>query len=218
MGESDLHRAWMIRLYDLLDWRYREQKVYIASDLIMYFVEGNPWRSLVPDVMVVKDCERGDRLVFKTWEERRVPSVVFEVTSESTRKNDEEHKPAIYADMGVQELFLFDPTSDWLTVPLQGYRLGDGDFTRIDRDETGSLDSRELGLLMSLEDDQLVLRDADSRQMLMTRAESAELRAEQEAQARQLAMTQLEEEIQARKHAEEELKRLREELRRGDRN
>jgi Uma2 family endonuclease len=231
-GESDLHRAWMIRLYDLLDWRYREQKVYVASDLIMYFVEGNPWRSLVPDVMVVKDCDRGDRLVFKTWEERRVPSVVFEVTSQSTRKNDEEHKPAIYADMGVQELFLFDPTSDWLAVPLQGYRLVGGDFVSIERDETGSLESQELGIRLTLEEGRLILLDVGTRELLLTPAEAANARADHEAearaeeaqgraeetQARVMAESRLEEEIQARKRAEEELERLREQLKRDDRN
>jgi hypothetical protein len=33
MGETDLHRNWMIRLFDLLSNRYRGQRTYVGCDL-----------------------------------------------------------------------------------------------------------------------------------------------------------------------------------------
>src|SRR4051794_26361467 len=80
-GETDVHRMWMIRIYDLLKYRYRGQNVYIGSDLLLYYTEGNPAEYLVPDDFVVLDCDPGPRRTFQVWKEQRVPNVVFEVTS-----------------------------------------------------------------------------------------------------------------------------------------
>jgi len=69
MGETDLHRDWMVRILEILRYRYRQQRVYVASDLIVYYEEGDPTRSVVPDDFVVMDCDPGRRRTFKTWEE-----------------------------------------------------------------------------------------------------------------------------------------------------
>jgi hypothetical protein len=61
MGQTDVHRAWMIRLYDLLSYRYRGQRVYVASDLLLYDSEVQPYEYVVPDEFVVLDCDRGQR-------------------------------------------------------------------------------------------------------------------------------------------------------------
>lgn len=103
MGETDTHRRWMIRLFNFLEQRYRNQKVYLASDLLVYFESGQPTRFIVPDVFVTFDCEPGDRRVFKTWEEERVPDVVFEVTSRGTSSTDIIDKPQIYERMELQK-------------------------------------------------------------------------------------------------------------------
>ena len=103
MGESDIHREWMNRVDQLLRYRYRNDRVYIGCDLLLYYVEGNPREFVVPDNFVVLDCEPGRRRTFKTWEEARAPDVVFEVTSRSTRREDEVFKPKTYARIGVKE-------------------------------------------------------------------------------------------------------------------
>ncbi|MBW3541361.1 MAG: Uma2 family endonuclease, partial [Planctomycetes bacterium] len=89
MGETDLHRDWMVRLIELLRYRYRGQRVYVSGDLLVYYEEGNPQKYVVPDTFVVKDCDPGRRRIFKIWEEGRVPDAVFEVTSRKTRRKDE---------------------------------------------------------------------------------------------------------------------------------
>jgi hypothetical protein len=61
IGETDVHIHWMIRLRDILKHRYRSARVYVAADLMLYYVEGNPAKVVSPDVFVVKDCEQGFR-------------------------------------------------------------------------------------------------------------------------------------------------------------
>ena len=66
MGETDLHRDWMVRILEILRQRYRGQRVYIASDLLVYYEEGNPAKFIVPDDFIVLDCDPGRRRTFKT--------------------------------------------------------------------------------------------------------------------------------------------------------
>jgi Uma2 family endonuclease len=48
------------------------------------------------------------------WEENVPPTVVIEVTSKSTRREDMVKKHDLYLQMGVREYYLFDPTGDYL--------------------------------------------------------------------------------------------------------
>jgi Uma2 family endonuclease len=200
MGETDLHRYWMNRLYDLLQRRLAGQQAYVGCDLLVYYQEGQPHCFCVPDVFVALGAAPGRRRTYKVWEEGLPPTVVFEVTSASTRREDEVFKPRTYAEIGIREYFLYDPTADYLSPPLVGYRLTDKAPERIRPDSRGALQSQELGLTLSLEQGQLVLAEAASGQQLLTDAEAAELAAE-EFEARALA-------------AEAEVRRLREELER----
>src|SRR5262249_17840869 len=100
MGETDLHRYWMNRLYDLPIQRLCGQPVYVGCDLLVYYTQGRPYDFCVPDVFVALGARPGLRRTFKTWEEGRPPTVVFEVTSASTRREDEVFKPRTYAQIG----------------------------------------------------------------------------------------------------------------------
>jgi Uma2 family endonuclease len=219
MGESDLHRNWMVRIIDLLSTRYRGQRVYVSGDLLVYYEEGNPKKFVVPDAFVVLDSDPGMRRVYKLWEEGRAPDVVFETTSRSTRRRDESVKPLQYQLMGVKEYFLYDPTQDYLKPPLQGHRLEAEGFARIEADARGALESRALGLLLRLEGTELVMHDARTGERLQTEAEAeasareaAETRANAEAQARQAEAKARQAEAKARMAAEAELERLRRKL------
>jgi Uma2 family endonuclease len=206
MGETDLHRNWMIRIHDMLTCRYRGERVYVGSDLLVYFEEGSPYRYVVPDVFVVLDCPPGNRNTFKIWEEGIPTTVAFEVTSRSTRRRDIVHKPKAYAEIGVREYFLYDPTCEYLLPPLRGFRLSAESYTEIEPDFSGRLPSRELGLGLCLEAGRLVMYDQRTGQPLRTEAEI-------ERRAREAAELRAAEESNARQSLEEEVQRLRELLR-----
>jgi Uma2 family endonuclease len=215
MGETDLHRDWMMRILDILRYRYRGQRVYVASDLLVYYEEGVPRRFVVPDDFVVLDCDPGRRRVFKTWEEGKAPDVVFEVTSLNTKKDDESFKPQIYERIGVREYFLYDPTSDYLFPSLQGFRRqGEHGMVRIAANSDGSLTCESLGILLSLDGADFVLRDLHTGQRLPTEAEAEREAKEVERQAKEAERVAKEAESAARQAAESRVAELEAELRR----
>ena len=73
--------------------------------------------------MVIFNVKPGGRDNYKIWEEGQIPSVIFEITSPSTRKNDENFKKQLYAQLGVQEYWQFDSKGQWIPEQLRGYRL-----------------------------------------------------------------------------------------------
>lgn len=186
MGETELHRDWTIRILDILRHRYRDQQVYVASDLLLYYEEGVPTKFVVPDCFVVRNCAKHRRRTFQTWKEGRGPDVVIEVTSRSTSTADTIDKPQIYERMGVQEYYLFDPTADYLETSFQGYRLMDGCFHEIFPAE-GRHHCLTLGVEFSLRGQDLVIFDSETGVEQLTRAdfEASARRAAEQGQERE---------------------------------
>lgn len=219
MGETDWHIEWMIRIRDILKHRYADQQVYVGTDLLVYYREGDPSKFIVPDDFIVKDCDPRRRRTFKIWQEGRRPNVVFEVTSRSSRDEDQMYKPQIYARLTVPEYFLYDPTGEYLDPPLQGFRLTDSDYVAIEADRAGMLRCAELGILLHLEDGNLVMRDERTQDVLMTRAdaEAAARKAEENARkaeenARKAAELALQAAQAKAQQLESEMERLKSEL------
>jgi Uma2 family endonuclease len=205
MGETDDHRKEMVRHIELLEDYYQGQKVYVSGDLLVYYVQGNPRKFVVPDAFVAKGIPPKNRRIYKTWVEGKAPDVVIETTSRKTRRKDLTEKPALYARLGVKEYFLFDPLGEYLDPPLQGYRLADDDYEPIPPNDDGFLDSQELELRLRIGEGHLEFVRWDTGQRLLTRSEQVA----REAGARQR-------EAEARLAAEAEVARLRAELaRRG---
>ena len=177
MGETDWHIDAIFMLRDILRRHFQDQRVYVGSDLLVYYHEGRPHEFVVPDVFVALDCPPGPRRVFKTWEEHRTPDVVFEITSRSTARDDAVFKPKTYQQLSVRELFLYDPTAEYLNPPLKGFRLSSGTLESMVPDR-GSLRSEVLGITLSLDGRSLKLADSESGLPLLTTAE-----AEQQARA-----------------------------------
>jgi Uma2 family endonuclease len=184
MGETELHVHWTIRLRDILKERYRGQRVYVGADMFIYYVEGEPYRNVCPDVFVVLDCDPHIREIYKLWEEGKPPTVVFELTSKGTRREDEVQKPNKYALIGVQEYFLYDPKAEYLRPPLMGFRRDGEAFRQIEPNDRGALISAALGVTLELDGRDLLLRDATTGEVLLTSTEAAEA-AQREAEAAQ---------------------------------
>src|SRR5262245_47913507 len=109
MGETPLHRDNLMYLVQMLrdDWYRADPNVYVSGNMYMYYVPGDRYRSVVPDVFVALGIRRlPERRVFKTWEENKTPDLAIELTSRSTQEEDQEDKFALYRDtLRVQEYF-----------------------------------------------------------------------------------------------------------------
>jgi Uma2 family endonuclease len=217
MGETDIHRQAMIRHIELLEHYYEGQQVYVSGDLLVYYEQGNPKKFVVPDAFVAKGIAPGLRRIYKVWLEKKAPDVAIETTSRKTKRKDTIEKPALYARLGIHEYFLFDPTEEYLSPPLQGYRLHGADYQPIEPDAEGGLVSESLGLRLRFEKGQLAFYRLDTGERLLTAQErvaieSAARRKEAAARQREAELRQRETEL--RQAAEAEVARLREELRR----
>jgi Uma2 family endonuclease len=99
------------------------QQATVLADQFLYYAQGFPRLRVAPDVMVIFGVEPGGRDNYKIWEEGRVPSVIFEMTSPGTRSKDDVEKKHLYESLGVTEYWQFDPRSEWIPEQLRGYRL-----------------------------------------------------------------------------------------------
>lgn len=206
MGETDLHRDWMVRILEILRWRYRGQRVYIASDLLVYYEEGSTSKFVVPDDFICLDCDPGRRRTFKTWVEKRVPDVVFEVTSNSSSRLDTVKKPVIYEQIGVKEYFIYDPTCDYLEPALQGYRMIDGYLKQI-KPINGMLECETLQLGLRLIDQELEFFDLGTGEIALDAAQAEREAKEAECEAKEVERLAKEVEREA-KEAEREAKEI----------
>ena len=186
VAETQAHFHIIVTLVSVLREYFRRMRdVFIAGNLMFYFEEGRPTACISPDVFVVRGLDKKMRRVYKLWEEGRAPSVVFEITSKSTQLEDKGNKRAVYATIGVKEYFLFDPLSEYLKPPLQGFRLLGDEYERIAAATDGSLLSEELGLRLIREDDMLRLIEATTGKKLLTPDEAYAKLAQNEAEYRE---------------------------------
>ena len=159
MGETDTHWDATADLAYTLKDRYRDATdVYVASDNLVHYEEGNPSAVISPDVYVVFGVANGQRRTYKLWKEGgNAPAAVFEVTSRGTWIEDKGNKMAVCAMLGVREYYLYDPELDYLEPPLQGYRLVGDRYERMAPDAAGALCSDALGLTLHLDGALLVV-------------------------------------------------------------
>ena len=111
---------------------------------------------------------------------------MLETTSESTAEKDK-NKRKIYAQLGVAEYFQFDPFGEYLSPPLQGFRLVKGRYEPVRPNPTAP-SKPTLGVLFRAEGKRLRLTDAMTGALLLRReevdekAEAEKQRADAEAQ------------------------------------
>jgi hypothetical protein len=233
MGETGIHVRAILYLYHALCnlfLRHRRTNAYVAADMFLYYEEGNPRAVKAPDVMVILGIDGTyERRSFKTWEEKAVPSVIFEISSKSTWVEDLVNKGALYLHLAVKEYYIFDPLDEFLEAPFQGMRLIDGQYEPILPNSDGSLTSLELGVRLLREGIYLRVIDNATDERIPAleetyayeeslraslvheteRAEQEAQRAEQEAQRAEQEAQRAEQEAQRAAKAEAENAQLR---------
>ncbi|MEO1743670.1 MAG: Uma2 family endonuclease [Cyanobacteria bacterium J06629_9] len=156
MSESDATRDYLIYAVEVLRLYFQSRRyVYVSGNLFIYYEQGNPKAVVSPDTFVVFGVSARQRKSYKVWQEGgKVPAFVLEVTSNSTKAKDETENPQLYASLGVQEYFQYDPTADYLNPQLKGRRLVDGTYQPLPLDQTPAgipfIASQTLGLDLHL--------------------------------------------------------------------
>jgi Uma2 family endonuclease len=160
MAETLEHQQVMIDLIEGLRSRYAGVPgAWVAGNFFFCYEKGNPNAHVAPDVMVAEGlAPKALRLNYLLWEEKP-PSLIVEVTSRSTRREDTGKKKSLYERIGTGEYVLFDPFGEYLRPRLQGYRLERGKFQSIPLEGDGTLRSRTTGLTFRPEGLRLRLLD-----------------------------------------------------------
>ena len=191
MAASDYHRRLLIWTLQALEAHFAQNpEVYISGDIMMYYREGDPRKSISPDVLVCFGINPKLRLTYKIWEEGKAPDFVMEFSSKSTYDKDLGEKMDVYASLGIQDYFLYDAEGLYLPSPLMGFTLMDGVYVAIPPGERGGFRASVLDLDFHLRDGEIAIYDPVAGKWVQTRAErteTAEARAENaEAEAAQL--------------------------------
>ena len=98
MAETPKHQQVMIDCMDIMRRHFREvPDVYIGGNMLLYYEEGNPRKSISPDVFMVRGVSKKELRVYKTWEQPPTLDFVLEVASSSTFEKDFTVKKEIYA-------------------------------------------------------------------------------------------------------------------------
>ena len=192
LAENDWQLWAILGTVDVLHRHFEGQPdIYVSGDLLIYYEEGNPAKSVAPDVFVVFGAPDHSRMTYKLWEEPKAPDFVLEVASQNTWEQDIGQKRVLYAELGIQEYWLFDPRNEYFDPPLQGLTLHDGRYRPLPaRAEKGrrTLRSAVLGMDLWIEDGDLRFRDASTETVLRTGFEHrAAHRKEREARQREQA-------------------------------
>src|SRR5262245_28751566 len=91
MAETTIHRVVMSDLIAMLKGHCADEPgVYVSGIMMMYYVEGNPEKSVSPEVFVTLGIPKlPEREIYQIWREGKGPDAVIEVTSRSTARVDQ---------------------------------------------------------------------------------------------------------------------------------
>lgn len=191
LAETQVHLDQIMYLLAVLDQFFAAAPdVFVAADLLLYYVKGDPKKRVAPDIFVARGVRdaKAKRRTYLLWEEGVPPSVVFEITSRKTRREDTGKKRDLYRQLGVREYFLFDPLGDYLHPPLQGFSLVGSDYEPMAPAANDSLQSEVLGLEVHRHGQNIRLWDPQAQRRLSSydelAAEVARLRALLDQQSR----------------------------------
>ena len=213
VAESDFQLTVLTYAREALRTHFRaHEDVYVAANLLIYYREGNKQVRVAPDVFVVVGASSHERSSYLLWQEPKAPDWVLEITSRSTRGEDQGRKRELYRRLGVAEYWQYDPNGDYLRPRLQGLELVAGEYEEMPSREPGDgtrvMASAVLGLELRESERGLRFHDPATGRDLLTYAETSAARWQAEAERQQ--------ERTARRQAEARIEELEAMLRERD--
>ena len=146
MAETDTHARYLMDVRTALeDFFGPDPDVYVSGNLLLYYEEGNPRRSVSPDVFVVRGIPKRERRIYQVWAERVPPGFALEWTAHGTRRADQGRKRRMYERLGVQEYFKFDPLGEYLAPALPGHDFVAGRYLPLPPLASGGYLSQVMG-------------------------------------------------------------------------
>jgi Uma2 family endonuclease len=187
--------------------RHPRWKALVLSDTRVAWGERIGLRGHGPDLAVIKGVRSNrdrDILTFNVEAEGVLPSLLIEVTSESTRFNDLVTKVTHYHKAGVPQYVIVDAREgegDERVLRLIDYRRTPERYVEAPPDEQGRVELLGLGLLLGVRDGRVVLYDAKTGEEQGDYDQIAEA-LDAEIAARAEAEKAIEEAVEARREAE----------------
>jgi Uma2 family endonuclease len=193
MGESTPQFELVHYLISVLKWLYRKEGWFVTGNINIYHKTRRPSAyPIAPDVAVFKGVVLSpqERRSLRSWKmllpNRPAPTVVFEISSDETWKNDLVEKPVKYQKRGIQEYFAYDPNDPpvWrkCSGQLRGWRYNPAKdaetMEELTPNEQGWLWSNELDSWLVPDGAVLRLYDVDF-QLRLTKDEHGDLMIEQ---------------------------------------
>ena len=209
MGETDLHRQDMVDVIATLQRHFAaDPNVYVSGNLLLFYEEGNRRKHISPDAFVVKGISKTPpRDYYLLWKEGKSPDVVIEITSKTTRREDQHKKWMLYRDvLKVPEYFQFDPREEYLKPSMQGHRLVDGDYLPVAMVE-GRMPSEVLGLHLERDGHELRLFDPKTGRRLLTPEEEVAMQSQRADEEAERADEERQRADEERQRADEERQR-----------
>ena len=164
-----------------------DPNVFVAADLLIYPVEGDPKVRAAPDLMVAFGRPNGDRRCYQVWQEGEIfPQVVVEVLSPGNRADEMEAKLVFYERYGAEEYIIVRP-EPWRGLPagFAAYQRRGGVLAPVPPEGAGDYVSPNLGFRFSREAGDVVAYGLDGQPLKshgeVTAERDAARRAEAEA-------------------------------------
>lgn len=181
LAETYVHLYAILVTLEILKQYLQGQQATVLADQFLYYAQGFPRLRVAPDVMVIFNVAPGGRDNYKIWEEKQIPAVIFEITSEGTKEKDTGYKKTLYEQLGVKEYWLFDPKGEWIENKLKGYRLDKEVYEEITDNR-----SEPLQLRLEIESELIAFYREDTGEKLLAPSELAQALKESEEKAERL--------------------------------
>jgi len=208
LGNHTRHSRLVLYLYSLLEVLYKGYFCTLTSELTFrHYIEvtnglqagQRRYLDITPDLTLIRGIDWPDTATYVVNRDGPAPSVVFEIASASTYKEDLGRKFRLYGEaILAKEYFIYDSSRKkfWPGSRLKTWRLVDGKYVEIARNEAGWVWSEELESWLVEDERYLRLFDKAGKQRLtfeeLTEQIQARLEEEQEKTAQ--AQSQLEQE------------------------
>ena len=167
----------------------------LEGNKFIYYKKGKPNKCVAPDIYVLLDHVYTCPSPYRVWIEGKAPDFVLEVISPESEIRNRVDKKALYASLGVEEYFVFQPDLTRSGERLVGYRLWGVDYVKLEPDpESGperELLSKTLGVSLRIAGSLIRVRDLvtgkDYRLHRELRAEAAAERERAQAAEAEVA-------------------------------